>query len=640
MSDNIITQVAIYPPLGISRVGNSTEYYLASDIPGKAPVAKGGYKDGDGKVKKQVALFRIYGLDTDGKVVKELNMGNGASITWKVHVANRKAGWYQFNNALDLPVLAIPGGFRNVSIAGDDRKQLIIDPGPREISGASVSGEAYKFTGGKFLDIEVPLGEVRTDDEGRLMVFGGDGHSASLNNEPAITFANNDGWHDDVSDGPIYATVHYEGKEFEAKPAMVAVTPPNFGQGLFAVVTMYDVVSDLYIQSENNWMKFPDQISFYEHIYPILERTVQTQWVNGGFYFLFGQNSPSDFTQKELVGILADPKSPREVRERVWHWYRKPEGKFYEPAKIPPFYGDAFNDYPGKPNVDLPLTHTQYRMMELWAKGEFVTGHIPEEKPFDQLSPEQQVACLIKAPLEECLGGPFHPGIEITWPFRNLIFWESAFRIKVLPFNESPSDNYGPLLSQQIALGAGGPIDGSGPGSLTRWLGVPWQTDEASCLSGYTPSYYLTLPSFWSARVPNYILSQDSFERLSDTNMNVPQRLKHFDYRQNWLRDFSTQNQARINAMVSRWHELGIIAEHPIKPGTQINGNWLPVKFWVETQREDYETDPTFTQVKIAEHVLPVSASDPELKPKLLMGTAETPVVAKRKFHTFRRNEL
>ena len=640
MSENTITQVAIYPPLGISRVGNSTEYYLASDIPGKAPIVEGGYKDGDGKVKKQVSLFRIYGQNAEGKVVKELNMKNGAEITWKVHVANRKAGWYQFGNALDLPGLAIPGAFRNVTITGEQREQLIIDPGPRVISGASVSGDAYKFTGGKFFDIDVPLGEVRTDDAGRLMVFGGDGHSASLNNAQAITFANNDGWHDDVSDGPIYATVNYEGCAYEAKPAMVAVTPPNFGQGLFAVVTMYDVVSDLYIQDESSWLKFPEQISFYEHIYPILERTVQTQWVNGGFYFLFGQNSPSDFTNKQIVELLADPTSPRGIRERVYHWYRKPQGKFYEPAKIPPFYGDAFGDYDTLPNVDLPLTNTQYRMMELWARGEFITGQIPEEKPFDQLTPEQQVACLIKAPLEECLGGPFHPGIEITWPFRNMIFWDSAFRIKVLPFNESPSDNYGPLLSPQIALGAGGPIDGSGPGSLTRWLGVPWQTDEASCLSGYTPSYYLTLPSFWSARVPNYILSQESFERLSDTSISDPQRLKHFDYRQNWLRDFSTQNQARINSMVSRWHELGIIAEHKLVPGTQINDNWLPEKFWVETQRAEYETDPTFTQVKIAEHITPSGAASEELKPLLLKGMAGAPEKPKRKFHTFRRNEL
>ncbi len=636
MKTKKIASVAIYPPVGIARVGNSTEYYIASDIPGKAAVAPGGYKDGTGRVKKQVALFRIYGLDDKGAVVKELTATDGAEINWQVHVANRKAGWYQFNNALDLPGQAIPGAFRNGTVT--DRSQLIIDPGPRQIKGVNQSGEQYRFTGGKFFDMEVPLGEARTDSDGRLMVFGGDGHSASLNNAQAITFANNDGWHDDVSDGPVWATVTYEGNTYEAEPAMVAVTPPNFGQGLFAVVTMYDVVTDLYIRS--GWMKAPKKIIFWEHIYPILERTVQTQWVNGGFYILFGQNSPSDFTNEKIIKLLSDPSDKaKKKRMEVFEWYRKPDGEFYEPAKIPPFYGDAFGDYEALPNVDLPLTQTQYQWMELWANGKFETGVPIPDVPFESLTPQQQTECLIKAPLEECLGGPFHPGIEITWPFRNLITWDKPFRLKVLPFGENPKDDYGPLLSKQIALSKGGPIDGSGPGSLTRWLGVPWQTDEASCLSGYTTSYYLTLPSFWSARVPNYILSADSFARLTDTSMNIAQRLKHFDYRQNWLRDFSTQNMSRINSMVSRWHELGIIVEHPL-PEKSAN-EFLPGKLWVESDRGYYNSDdPTFEQVKIAEH-----ANAPLLRTafKVLNEVAGVTIISarpKRERRTFRRDEL
>lgn len=638
MKTKKISRVAIYPPIGIARVGNSDEYYIASDVPGKAATASGGYKDGKGRVKKQAVRFRVYGLDEKGAVIKELKASDGAAITWNVHVANRKAGWYQFNNALDLPGQAIPGAFRNATVTGTDRHKLIIDPGARQISGINQSGEQYRFTGGKFYDMHVPLGEVRTDSEGRLLVLGGEGHSASLNNVQAVTFANNDGWHDDVSDGPVYATVSYEGKTFEASPAMVAVTPPNFGQGLFAVVTMYDVVCDLYIR--NGWLKSPKHLMFWEHIYPILERTVQTQWVNGGFYMLFGQNSPSDFTNPKILKQLADPSAKSEkMRMEVFKWYRKPDGDLYEPTKIPPFYGDAFGDYAELPNVDLPLTNTQYEWMERWAKGNFATGAPLPDVPFESLTPQQQADSLIKAPLEECLGGPFHPGIEITWPLRNMIMWDSPFRLKVLPFGESPSDNYGPLLSQQIALAKGGPIDGCGPGSLTRWLGVPWQTDEASCLSGYTTSYYLTLPSFWAARVPNYVLSADSFKRLTDTSLNIGQRLKHLDYRQNWLRDFSTQNMSRINSMVARWHELGIIVQHPLPPKSK--NELLPGQLWVESDRAYYNSDdPTFQQVKIAEH-----ANVPQLKEaaKLLndiAGITSQEERPKRERRTFRRDEL
>jgi hypothetical protein len=49
-----------------------------------------------------------------------------------------------------------------------------------------------------------------------ISFLGGFGHSASIDNKPAIAFANKDGWHDDTSEGPVRATVKIDGKEFEA----------------------------------------------------------------------------------------------------------------------------------------------------------------------------------------------------------------------------------------------------------------------------------------------------------------------------------------------------------------------------------------------------------------------------------------
>lgn len=634
-----VSKMAIYPPLGIARVGNSSEFYLASELPGRTPVAVSGFKDDEGRVKKQAVLFRVYALDENGQVIKEITSADGAAITWRVHVANRKAGWYQFQNALDLPGQAIPGAPRNSTVIGAKRKQLVIDPGPRSITGENESGDAYRFTGGKFYEKPVPLGEARTDDKGRLIILGGDGHSAPKKEDTqATTFANNDDWHDDVSDGTIRASIKFQGQTYEAEPAMVAVTPPNFGQGLFAVVTMYDVVTDLFIRKE--WIKAPEKINFYEHIYPILERTVQAQWVNHGFFVLFGKNSPSDFTAPELLKQLADPsEASKEIRMKVFGWYRRPDGELYEPAKIPPYYGDAFGDYDAEPNVDLPLTHSQYDMMQQWAEGNFETGEPQPVVPFEELSPEQQVYSLTRAPLEECLGGPFHPGIEITWPFRNLIFWQSPYRIKILPEGAAPEDDYGPLLSPRIALSNGGPLDGSGPGSLTRWLGVPWQTDEASCLSGYDTSLYLMLPSFWAARVPNQVMSEQSFMRVSDPTLNDAQKLKHFDYRQDWLRDFGTQYIPKINAMVKRWHNLGIIVAHPLPVDSK--NKWLPEELWIESDRKAFDTDdPTFKQVEIAEDADKKTQGKTVL---LLDGIAGRPGLTQRptrERRVFRRDEM
>lgn len=601
--DQKITKCAIYPAIGISRIGNApanspNDYYLAPEIPGKPAEVIDGYKDSQGRVKKQVACFRIYGLTEDGTVVRELT-ADEAQIKWRVHVANRKAAWYQFNNALDLEGLGIPSAFRNKDIVGEDRKKLVIDASSHSISGKNTQGPDYHLSGGKFFNKEVPLGEIRTDEKGRLLFFGGNGDSASHNNKPATTFANNDGWHDDVSDGPVRATVKLGDLEMEAEPAMVVVVPPNFGQGLYGVVTMYDVVIDLFYKEK--WLDRPEQPNFWENIYPILERMTQTQWVNEGFFFLFGYNSPSNLTDPDLLKILSDPSdASKPERERLFNWFRNPEDDTDQPEKIPPFYGDAFGEYENIAKDDLSVTSTQYYWLQQWAEGNFNTETPATYQSLEDLSPPLQTEALNKAALEECLGGPFHPGIELTWSMRVASMWKAPFRLNTLPEYEEPQDDFGPLLASKIALGSGGPLEASGPGTLTRWMGVPWQTDEASCLSGYGVSTYLPLPSFWAARVPNQVLSEDSYKRLSDTNLNIAQRLKHFDYRQDWLRDFGPVYQTKINKMVKQWYELGIIVKGDVPENNE--EGFLPNQVWLETDRGQFiDSDPSFEQVKYAE---------------------------------------
>jgi len=639
MNRNQIKKVAIYPAIGIARIGNSPEYFLASDIPGKAPSPDGGFKDGNNLFKKQVPLFRVYALDEQGNVLGELNSGTEGldiKIEWQVHIANRKAGWYQFNNALDLGADSISSTHRNGGITGADRSNLVIDPGTRSICGNNKAGAEYQFDTGTFFGTAVPLGEIRTDSKGRLLVFGGDGKSVSRTGIPAITFANNDGWHDDVSDGTIRATVTVNGDKLEASPAMVACTPPNFGPGLFSLVTMYDVVYDLYVRE--GWLQAPTRISFWEHIYPIFQRMTSAQWVNEGFFMLFGTNSPSDFSNPELIKVLSDPSPQHEAqRTHVFKWFRNTASDTYQPDLIPPYYGDLFGDYDKQPHVDLSVTATQYALLNRWAEGDFVTGIPPADTPFDELTPAQQTAALLKAPLEECLGGPFHPGIEITWPFRHLSMWTEPFRLKVLPIDKPVMDDYGPLLTPAIALGPGGPLDGSGPGSLTRWLGVPWQTDEASCLSGYDTTLYLPIPSFWAARVPNHILSMDSYNRATKEGLNTGQRLKHFAYRVDWLRDFSASYVGRINNMIAKWHELGVISKHT-SPASEEN-NYLPTEWWVETHRDGPGgDDPTYIQVLRAEQDL----LQPMLKGKKALFLAEEAprAVQPRESRPLKRHEL
>lgn len=108
-----IKSVGVYPSLGVARIGNSNEFSIASELPGQPAFAGNGFKDDLGRVKKQAVRFRIYGLDRHGNVIKEIT-AEDAVILWRAHIANCKAGWYQFLNAVNRRLLNIPINFNAV----------------------------------------------------------------------------------------------------------------------------------------------------------------------------------------------------------------------------------------------------------------------------------------------------------------------------------------------------------------------------------------------------------------------------------------------------------------------------------------------------------------------------------------------
>jgi len=645
-----IVRYVIHPGVGIARVGNAPdEYFVGPEAPGVSPQAEGGFKDSAGRIKRQAARFRVYGLNEAGVAVREIT-ADEAEITWRVHVANRKAAWYQFQNAMDLgPKFAKVTTPRNGTITGADRKKLVIDPGPRTITGRDTQGPEYFFDGGLFMGDPVPLGEARTDEAGRLLVLGGFGHSASHPpNQQATTFANNDGWHDDTSDGTLRATVRVGGQEFEAEPAMVAVTPPNYGPGLYGVVTLYDVVLDLFIRDARFGLPAPERPSFWRHIFPIFERLVGSQWVNGGVGFLFGVGSPSDLTDPELLYQLSSPAEEyRPLRTSYFNWFRDPAdgaGK-QEPEKLPPFYGDAFGDFSNVGIDDLALTPTQFGWLRRWAEGDFDADPSHRDRPaaLEDYPPAEQPRALDEANLESCLGGPFHPGIELTWTMRVASMWREPFRLNVLPEGQRPKMNYGPSLTPAEALGPGGVAESSGPGTLTWWMGVPWQTDGASCLAGYEIGTYLPLPSFWASRVPNQVLSERSYTRVLDEALPLAQRLKHLFLRPDWLRYFGPDYETRINDNVAKWDKLGVVTEQEGPADHAAQG--LPARLWVETGLADEFTksDPTWEQVRIAERLIQAPAEEMAEVPLLAARNLEAeleevPIMSRRR--VLRRDQL
>ncbi len=293
-----IVKVAIHPAIGIARVGNSpTDHFFGPEVPCEPPSDPDLFRDAQGRIKRQAVRFRIYGLNQRAEVVRELTAKDrGVEITWKVHVANTKAAWFQFQMAFDIPAAKgeIPGvkpltsGLRNPAVSSENRDKLVIDPGPRTIQGAGVNqaggDPCFAFDTGTFFGKPVYLGELRTDQEGRLVFLGGRGLSQPSDDKHPIQpgeFANNDGWHDDVSDGPVDATVQIGDRVLEATGAWVVVAPPDYAPGILAVVTGYDLVCQAAMELDaSNKAGRP---SFSRDILPLLVRLVNYQWVNAGY---------------------------------------------------------------------------------------------------------------------------------------------------------------------------------------------------------------------------------------------------------------------------------------------------------------------------------------------------------------------
>jgi len=193
-----------------------------------------------------------------------------------VDLVNRKA-------ALDhSPSIGHPSGPRNLNVT--DRSTLII----REIRDGkshpiTISGRKKQSPEchGAFLGKDVYLGELRTDSFGRLLVLGGRGISESVPLGGDLPdFANNDGWHDDVSDGPVTATLFFDGQPPVAvqQPAWVLVAPPDFAPSISGIVTLYEVALQAAIERH---MAGPDpRPSFLRHIKPLVDRAVNLRWVN------------------------------------------------------------------------------------------------------------------------------------------------------------------------------------------------------------------------------------------------------------------------------------------------------------------------------------------------------------------------
>lgn len=533
----------IHPAVGIARVGNSPDgYFIGPEVPGLFETPVGGFKDiGEPaagippRVKRQAARFRIFAYDEAGTVLGEVTLKE-AEIAWTVHLVNSKAEGDRFagkaGEELPLGERRPRTAWRNTDI--DDRASLIIDPGERRLDGPL---QEASLDGGAFRGIAVALGNIRTDQDGRLLVLGGFGKSASPNPaQPITNYANNDRWHDDVSDGPVKARVRFKsGREVDVHAAWAVVAPPDFAPSVANVVTLHDVAVDVALRHSLGPVPGAPsgRPSFTRDVAPIFDRLAKLAWVQDGargaggkgseFADLKGLAEADDEHRNDVFGRFRNPDLPPESAEAV-----KQATSDYLPA----LSGDSGDAAPGNPANWLSITKTQYETLAKWRDGHFDNdwaGAFPEPPP--DISPDG----LDRAALEACAGGAFYPGIEAGWLFRNAQAYDAPFR----------------LAQSRLR-----------PGDVTRRMACPWQADFFECRWHW-----------WPAQRPDEVLTVESYRRLreiedllADMKPSDPdaERLrteseKLLGDRSSWTRGMPEESPEGDLSMIERWSQQGFV---------------------------------------------------------------------------------
>lgn len=531
MENNSTKKYQIHPGIAVARVGDSPDsFYLAPeglkklpiecDAAGNPTISKDGnlnrvhtFKDSKQRIKRQGARFGIHVTDSENPNGRPIKLGDKiqgvassgklVDIEWTVWLANKKSSWYQFKQLEGEHGYAPDHPLRNAIVTDPDERQnmLIIDPGPQTINCTKTKSATFaKGENPDYAQTFPPplrpnnidtLGDIRTNDSMELVVLGGHGNSGTYldaPDQPRIeSYANNEGWFDDTSDGPVTAKLIYADERdnqyryLEVEdPSWVIVGYPRYVPELADIITMDDVLVDVntrefaanqylygvapFNKSTNIDPNIPNDLEdwrsdprkeynedyypyFYRDIWPILERPNAMQWVTD---VLVSSNLPHDhgpngtFSPKK-IGVppktVEDPeqralfnhmrmfiyRSVRPVDEtNKFKFEGRVDGNMTGYPLMPYLSGDnpLSNVVPSK---FLTLTETQIFLLKQWAEGKFINEELEMLKGVDIEKPLESID---KGGVENILGGAFCPGAEVGWIIRNPAIYAKPYRIK------------------------------------------------------------------------------------------------------------------------------------------------------------------------------------------------------------------
>lgn len=517
----------IYPSIGIARVGNSSEFYIGPESPGVVSETK--LRGADQGIKRQAARFRIYEIDVDANgnetVLRELVKSSSILIEWTVSLANKKAAASQIFGEGNGTLTRSPDArFRNESY---ERNPLVIKS-EGKVSGVksavkNLEGEIKFVRSGvvEYRRNSIELGKLATDSKGRLLVIGGDGVSDCKPGSSLVSFADNDGWFDSVSDGPVAANLSIDGVQQAVVPAWVVVTVPRYAPFCYGMVTWFDQAVSMARTSIDGTFTPPRTTSFTKDIYPILRRS---DFLSTTHFSAHALGTPAGLSSQERIERF---RSSREERLTVKRWLSPLDATAEGPQELaardngghfmPKLYSGS-NPSALKPEDDLwiflSLTKYQLAHIDRWVEGNYEddwTGNGPVGEAFDQLPIAYQPAKLTEAALESCVGGSFFPGIEGTYDIARRTTYHSNSHLRQEFRIETDKE----------------------PGVLTEKMALPWQADFADCEENW-----------WPSQRPVLIKNADG------------QPAK-------WSRGIDAQNdETRHRNMVAHWTKLGFVVRH------------------------------------------------------------------------------
>jgi hypothetical protein len=251
--------------------------------------------------------------------------------------------------------------------------------------------------------------------------------------------------------------------------------------------------------------QLPEIPSFTNDIFPILTRANKLKWLSKMMWKMHSRKGkkPASMESKHKIMEHTNPLITDEaLRKKVFEKLTDPSDPLAgEDNDMPMLWSDYYLEQTrdnGEPR-NFTLCQWQYDYLEKWSRGVFNDDWNPALIQVAKITANG----LDKAALENCIGGPFYPGIEASWFIRDQYRFMEPFRLS------------------QILLSAG---------DVTKQMALPWQADFFDCQQDDALAW-------WPAQRPDDVFTEGA------SNMHK------------WTR----QHVKDYQGMVDKWSYLGFV---------------------------------------------------------------------------------